>query len=84
MGRIFGISDLPVSTIDKALEPLKFKSPKIYPLKPAKLYEADKFISVEKAAISNPFVKMRNGIGRLMSHFSGSNQKVKASRDVTY
>lgn len=74
MGSIFGISDLPVSTIYTATrigggmdlpEPLLFvekKAPKISS-------EVDKFVA-QNPAKSNPVIKQRNGIGKLMSHFS--------------
>ncbi len=71
MGKIFGISDNPVSTIDKAIQPLILKGPKVSRIKPPKNQtQVDKFVSKDKQHTSNPFVKMRNGIGRLMSHFS--------------
>ena len=63
MGKIFGISDNPVSTIDKAIKPLTYKKPvesvRILP-------KADNTADHN----SNPFIKMRNGIGKLMAHFS--------------
>ena len=71
MGKIFGISDNPVSTIDKALKPLTYKKP-VESVKtlPKAQDTADKFVSSEKPHTSNPFIKMRNGIGKLMAHFS--------------
>ncbi len=71
MGKIFGISDNPVSTIDKALKPLTYKKP-VESVKtlPKAQDTADKFVSSEKTHTSNPFIKMRNGIGKLMAHFS--------------
>ena len=71
MGKIFGISDNPVSTIDKALKPLIYEKPvESVRILPKTQNTADKFISSEKPHTSNPFIKMRNGIGRLMAHFS--------------
>ena len=71
MGKIFGISDNPVSTIDKALKPLIYEKPvESVRILPKTQNTADKFISSEKPHTSNPFIKMRNGIGKLMSHFS--------------
>ena len=71
MGKIFGISDNPVSTIDKAIKPLTYKKPvESVRILPKSDNTADKFISSEKPHTSNPFIKMRNGIGKLMSHFS--------------
>lgn len=74
MGKIFGISDNPVSTISSALKTTaSVEPPKIFPTKVLKNIDtSDKFISIEKTNTSNAFVKMRNGIGRLMSHFSKS------------
>ena len=76
MGKIFGICDNPVSTIESALRPVTLKKLQ----QPVKLINThttnvDKFVSKEKPAVSNAFVKMRNGIGRLMSHFSKTNKK---------
>ena len=73
MGKIFGISDNPVSTIDKALKTAKLEVPESlkYGKPVAKNYNhTDSFVSKEKQNTSNPFVKMRNGFGKLMSHFS--------------
>ncbi len=71
MGKIFGISDNPVSTIDKAIKPLTYKKPaESVRILPKADNTADKFISSEKPHNSNPFIKMRNGIGKLMAHFS--------------
>ncbi len=76
MGKIFGISDNPVSTIESALRPLTYKKPNDY----GKVINtctttSDKFVSKEKTNKANAFIKMRNGIGRLMSHFSKTNEK---------
>lgn len=79
MGKIFGISDLPVSTIMTPFEPVvEFKNPNEIDYKTAlksqsKKFEnqKDAFISKESKPKSNPFVKMRNGIGKLMKHISG-------------
>mgnify|MGYP001624302243 FL=1 len=71
MGKIFGISDNPVSTIEKALRPLTIEKPKQnVQLVNNHTTNADKFVSKEKQSVSNPVIKMRNGIGKLMSHFS--------------
>ncbi len=75
MGKIFGISDNPVSTIDSALRPLTYKKPVRYPEQIAKnTNQADRFVPREKQNTSNPILKMRNGIGKLMSHFSKHKQ----------
>ncbi len=76
MGKIFGISDNPVSTIESALRPLTYKKPNDF----GKVINtftttSDKFVSKEKMNPPNAFIKMRNGIGRLMSHFSKANKK---------
>ncbi len=75
MGKIFGISDLPVSTIMTPFEPvIVFKNP--YEKESiAKLYskrnlKQDTFVSKNAKIHSNPFVRMRNGFGKLMKHFS--------------
>ena len=79
MGKIFGIADLPASTIMSPFEPLvEFKNAA------EKDYEAavraqsknlknqrDAFISKTTTPKPNAFVKMRNGFGKLMKHFSG-------------
>lgn len=74
MGKIFGISDNPVSTIESALRPLELKVEpyNIYPVRylSKNTDTSDKFISKEKQNKPNAFIKMRNGIGRLMAHFS--------------
>lgn len=75
MAKIFGISNNPVSTIDKALQPFKLPEPSVKYLSKKVLLNAandDKFVS-QATAKSNEFVKQRNGIGRLMP----SNKLVK-------
>lgn len=77
MGKIFGISDLPVSTIMTPFEPM------IIPQAPTKEVELatkvakeleitqDRFIPKTLTKARSPkFLDMRNGIGRLMKHFS--------------
>lgn len=76
MGKIFGISNNPVSTIDSALRPVKLNPP------PAvDIYNYKKPLKVEKivnrAQEPNYFIKMRNGIGKLMSHFSKVDKTAK-------
>ena len=63
MGKIFGISDLPVSTIMSPFEHVKFK--KQYPTKIlSSQNQADRFISSNnKNSVST------NGIGKLIAHF---------------
>lgn len=72
MGKIFGISDNPVSTIGSALKPMELDVPKHVKEVIRNVDSTDKFISKEKLNKPNAFIKMRNGIGRLMSHFSKS------------
>ena len=81
MGSIFGIADLPVSTITTAVQigggmdvpqPAEFKD---VPngVKPVleRMPDNDKFVSKPKVHhYSNPIIKMRNGFGKLMKHFS--------------
>lgn len=70
MGKIFGICDNPVSTIGSAIKSLRVVPPKDYGTPITKNTDiTDKFISKEKKHTSNPFIKMRNGFGKLMAHF---------------
>lgn len=73
MGKIFGISDLPVSTIMTPFEPISVPQPPKNEVKP--LYDnsqkPDVFVSKElPAKKTKSFLNMRNGIGRLMKSFS--------------
>ena len=78
MSKIFGLSDLPISTIESALRGTVYEPPKIYPSKPQLRQGFHntpiKPVAQNKKVISNGVVKMRNGIGKLMQHFS---KKVK-------
>ena len=74
MGKIFGIADLPVSTIMTPFEPIVVPpNPSLKEIKIAKKYELteDRFIpkNLTKARIPK-FLDMRNGFGKLMKHFS--------------
>ena len=77
MGKIFGISDLPISTIMSPFEPIiEFKPPfedeLDYARNSAKNFQQpDVFVSKTPKVKSNPIIKMRNGFGKLMKHFSG-------------
>ena len=78
MGKIFVISKNPVSTIESALglNPIIIKNPKQYPdriLRPLRNTK-DSFVSCERQKEANAFIKMRNGIGKLMPHFSRKNK----------
>lgn len=76
MGKIFGISDNPVSTIDKVFKRVEVPKPKEKSLRVSNNHtETDKFVSKEKQNAPNAFVKMRNGFGKLMSHFSHPKKK---------
>ena len=76
MGKIFGICDNPVSTIGSAIKSLRIEPPKDYGTSITKHTDTtDKFISKEKKHVSNPFIKMRNGFGKLMAHFSRPQMK---------
>lgn len=78
MGMIFGISDLPVSTIMTPFEPLHdFKPPfedELDYIRKCKYSnvdnKADTFVTKTAKAKSNPVISMRNGFGKLMKHFS--------------
>ena len=84
MGKIFGIADLPVSTIMTALEETRVPKPVVRNLQRT-TYKArilnnttEKDVSVSKvqaSKTSNPVLKLRNGFGKLMKHFSKINPK---------
>ena len=69
MGKIFGISDNPVSTIETALKGYHSVEPP-FPREILKNKEiaADKFICSSKKNISNPMIKMRNMVRKMLSH----------------
>lgn len=76
MGKIFGISNNPVSTIDSALKPLRLDPPAVLNVyNYQKLLKAEKIVN--RAHEPNYFIKMRNGFGKLMSHFSKVNKIAK-------
>ena len=77
MGKIFGIADLPVSTIMTPFEPIQIPEPMLDELdyvrkKSGAKFEnySDTFVPRTRKIISNPVISMRNGFGKLMSHFS--------------
>ena len=80
MGSILGIADLPVSIIGTTVQigggmdvpkPEYVESASVSKFVAKNTLETDKFVSKEKVAKgSNPVLKMRNGIGKLMKHFS--------------
>ncbi len=72
MGKIFGLSDLPISTIESALKGMHSVEPPVRQVQKVKFSQNETKVTLSSvpAKKANPFVKMRNGIGRLMSHFS--------------
>ena len=78
MGKIFGIADLPVSTIMTPFEPIVIPpDPTLEMIRTAeqtaKKYAIteDKFVPKELTRARSPkFLDMRNGFGKLMKHFS--------------
>lgn len=78
MGRIFKfLGSTPVSfdIVPKQVEVPKPPIIKGYS-KPKFVQTEDKFVSNKVQQKSNAFIKMRNGIGKLMSHFSKVDKKV--------
>lgn len=84
MGSIFGISDLPVSTITTAVQiggGMDVPKPEYQKTLSQinnleKSPEIDKFVPKQNNAhSSNPIIKMRNGFGKLMKHFSKALKK---------
>lgn len=67
--RIFNISRNPVSTIESALKPLEVPKTPVKEIKRV-YYNAGTTPLVDRPNNPNYFIKMRNGIGRLMKHFS--------------
>lgn len=78
MGKIFGIADLPVSTIMTPFEPMHdFRPPyedEIDDIRKMRFSnienKADTFVSKTANPKANPIIRMRNGFGKLMKHFS--------------
>ena len=78
MGKIFGIADLPISTIMSPFEPiLDFRNPYEdevdYAIKNqrSKIQNtSDVFVSKTPKAKSNPIINRQNGFEKLMKHFS--------------
>ena len=74
MSKVPKLSDLPISTIESALNgmyhvdpPARVKVPRVKPT------QNETIVDIPKVAKkSNPVVKMRNGFGKLMAHFSKS------------
>ncbi len=78
MGKIFGISDLPVSTIMTPFEPIVIPpDPALKEIEYAERVankmqlREDRFVPKEFTRALRPkFLDMRNGFGKLMQHFS--------------
>ena len=69
MGKIFGISDNPVSTIESALKGQhSVESPFPREIARNKEIPADKFVKKGKKTLSNPIIKMRNLVRKMLSH----------------
>ena len=70
MGKIFGISDLPVTTIKSPLDPIKIPSQQIsgsIKRNYKNLPISDSYTSHSpKTQTANPIIKKRFGIGKLM------------------
>lgn len=79
MSSIFGISDLPVSTITSSVQigggmdvpqPM-FREVVVSRRELERIPHSDKFVPKPKIVTnSNPIINMRNGFGKLMKHFS--------------
>lgn len=66
MGKIFGISDNPVSTIESALRGQHSVEPP-FPREIVKSnIPADKFVKSGKKVASNPVIKMRNLVRKML------------------
>ena len=67
MGRIFGISDNPVSTIESGLRGQHSVEPP-FPreIVKSKNIPADKFVKSGKKVASNPVIKMRNLVRKML------------------
>ena len=72
MSKVPRLSDLPLSTMESALKgmyhvdpPPMVKVPRVKPTQNETIVDIPKVVKK-----SNPFVRMRNGFGKLMSHFS--------------
>lgn len=77
MGRIFKfLGHTPVS-FDIVPKQIEVPKPVVKNITPVKsVLTEDKFVSTKKQVENNPFIKMRNGFGKLMAHFSKVNDKV--------
>ena len=72
MPKIFNISSNPVSTIESALKGMHSVEAPVRKVERSLISEVSKDVNIvaKKEATSNPFIRMRNGFGKLMSHFS--------------
>ena len=79
MGKIFGISNNPVSTIDSALRPVSLKPP-VRNIKIINIHSKDRAVMTEpvinRANEANYFIKMRN-IGITDLFHDSSNRTIR-------
>ena len=69
MGKIFGISDNPVSTIESALRGQhSVEPPFTREIIKNKEFPADKFIKSGKKNLTNTMIKMRSLVRKMLSH----------------
>ena len=66
MGKIFGISDLPVTIFTTPLEPVKLTRPEYVRVKHLRFMSDQYSAQKMPAKRANLFLKMRNGFGKLM------------------
>ena len=71
MSRIFGISDLPIPTIETALRGTVYEPPVRQVVKTNRPHlPVQKIVSKHKNFTPKSFIKMRNGFGKLMQNFN--------------
>ena len=70
MGKIFGISDNPISTIESALKGMHSVEPPVQQtIKGIKEGSADKFVHSSKEVLSKPKTNSKNFIRKMLSFF---------------
>ena len=70
MGKIFGISNLPISTLDSTLKHSNEITPPNFKVINTIINKDINPKKINNKQTSNFFIKLRNGFGKLMSHFS--------------
>ena len=70
MGKIFGLSDLPVSTIMTPFEPIRFVDVQRTVSNGSFAQETDVFVSKTKNVTKKPVLKIKNMARKLMPSFS--------------